>query len=350
MLLPTSELAVLLILALSVVAWGSWTSMFNVAKKWRFELFYYDFALGFALAAVLAAFTLGSWDSSDLTFQDNFLLAGRRSMVWVAGAGILLGIADLFLLAGATVSGTGVAFMLAFGVLVAINTVWELSVNTRLNLVLASSGAAMALVAVVLAALAYRWRLSDEEHEEEVALRTDPRAKKNVPPKPSTRSGPVLAVLAGIVLALFLRTLGNGITEDGGVGPYGALLLLSVGVVGTTIVFVPFFLYFPLRGGALQVRHYFKGNRKHHLLGLCGGALGGTAMLTLMMAKSAAAAVQPGPVPEYLLSYGAPVVAGIWGMFVWREFAGAVFRVNVMFFVSVVALLAALSLIGVSFL
>jgi len=345
MLLPTTQLAVLLILGLSMLAWGSWTSMFNVTKRWRFELFYYDFAVGFLLAALLAAFTLGSWNARELTFQDNMLLASRRSMVWVVGGGALLGIADLLLLASATLTGTGVAFMLAFGVLVAGNTIWEVSVSNSINMVLATSGMAVAIVAVVVAVVSYRWRLADEENAAAEALRADPRGKKAVP-RPSSRSGPVLAVLAGIGLTVFYRALASGISGDTGVGPYGAILLVAAGLVAVTIVFVPFFLYFPLRGGALQVRHYFKGNRTHHLLGLCAGALGATAILAFMLGRSAAEYAPP--IPVYLLSYGAPVVAAVWGLFVWREFAGAVFRVKIIFFVSIVLLLAAMGLIAVS--
>jgi glucose uptake protein len=269
-------------------------------------------------------------------------------MVWVAGSGVLLGLANLFLLAGATLSGAAVAFMLTFGVLLAGNTLWELSVNSDINLVLATSGVALAVVAAIVALIAYRWRLADQESAEAQALRADPRVKKNVVARPGTLSGPLLAILAGIILVLFFRTVANGISGDNGVAPYGALLLLSVGLVGSSIVIVPFFLYFPVRGGALQVRHYFKGNRTHHLLGLLGGILGGTAILAYMLARTAPPNLQPAPLVSYLLNYGAPVVAAVWGMSVWREFAGAVFRVNVIFFVSVVLLLAAIGITAAS--
>jgi glucose uptake protein len=161
-------------------------------------------------------------------------------------------------------------------------------------------------------------------------------------------AGPFLAVLAGVVLTLFFRVLANGITPDNGVAPYSALLLLAVGVAGASIVFVPFFLYFPVRGGALQIRHYFKGTAKHHLLGLCSGILGGAAVLSYMLARGAPANAQAGPVLSHLLSFGAPVVAAIWGMFVWREFAGAFFRVSVVFVVSVILLVASLGMVAVA--
>ena len=60
-----------------------------MAGKWRFELYYYDFSLGLVVCAVIAAFTLGSMQSADLTFSDNFLIVSRHQMAYAVGAGAL---------------------------------------------------------------------------------------------------------------------------------------------------------------------------------------------------------------------------------------------------------------------
>ena len=52
----------------------------KLSGKWRFELFYWDFAVGIALCAMVAAFTLGSLNSQELTFQDNLLIASRHTI------------------------------------------------------------------------------------------------------------------------------------------------------------------------------------------------------------------------------------------------------------------------------
>ena len=67
MILPISNQATLLLLVVFMACWGSWANTLKLGK-WRFELYYYDFALGFALAAVVAAVTLGSLNSSELSF------------------------------------------------------------------------------------------------------------------------------------------------------------------------------------------------------------------------------------------------------------------------------------------
>ena len=38
-----------------MVCWGSWANTFKVTKKWRYELFYFDYAFGMLLAALVGA-------------------------------------------------------------------------------------------------------------------------------------------------------------------------------------------------------------------------------------------------------------------------------------------------------
>ena len=78
MILPTTFLAAMLLLAVSVLCWGSWMNTLKLSGNWRFELYYIDFALGLALCSLIAAFTFGSANSQDLTFTDNLLLTGYR--------------------------------------------------------------------------------------------------------------------------------------------------------------------------------------------------------------------------------------------------------------------------------
>src|SRR6476620_11552654 len=99
MILPTTYLAAVLLLVLSVLCLGSWQNAQKLAGKWRFELFYYDFSVGVAVAVVIAAFTFGAMNSSDLTFQDNFLIAGYRKMANAAGAGVVFNLGNVLLVA-----------------------------------------------------------------------------------------------------------------------------------------------------------------------------------------------------------------------------------------------------------
>src|SRR5215813_6919162 len=105
MVLPTAPSSTLLLSVLSMIALASWLGTYKLAGKWRYEFYYYDYAFGVVLAAVIAAFTFGSMESSELSFQDNFLIAARRPMASALGAGVLFNFANVLLVAASAVSG-----------------------------------------------------------------------------------------------------------------------------------------------------------------------------------------------------------------------------------------------------
>src|SRR5437868_11324661 len=113
MLLPTTYSAALLLLIVSMFCWGSWANTQKLAGRWRFELFYYDYSFGVLLCAVIAAFTFGSMIPNELTFQDNFLLASKRQMLWGVAGGVVFNLANMLLVAAIAVSGMAVAFPIA---------------------------------------------------------------------------------------------------------------------------------------------------------------------------------------------------------------------------------------------
>src|SRR5438270_356530 len=54
MFLPTTYVAALLLTLLSMFCWGSWANTQKLTGKWRFELYYFDYAFGVLLCAILA--------------------------------------------------------------------------------------------------------------------------------------------------------------------------------------------------------------------------------------------------------------------------------------------------------
>src|ERR1700681_2467680 len=129
MILPTTSQAVLLVLILGLFCWGSWANTQKLAGKWRFELFYYDYSLGVLLCAVAAAFTLGSMNTKELTFQDNFLITGYRNMAFGVAAGMVFNLANLLLVAAISISGMSIAFPLTVGVALIFGIFWNFVAN-----------------------------------------------------------------------------------------------------------------------------------------------------------------------------------------------------------------------------
>ena len=123
MILPASQAATLALLLISLVCSGTWANTLKLAGKWRFELYFSDFALGFALLAVVAAFTGGILASSELTFQENFLVASYRNVAYVILAGIIFNVGNLLLTAIVSTAGMALAFSVACAIALTVATV-----------------------------------------------------------------------------------------------------------------------------------------------------------------------------------------------------------------------------------
>src|ERR1700752_2665177 len=123
MILPASQAATLALLVISLICWGSWANTLKLAGKWRFELYFYDFALGFALLAVVAAFTGGSLASNELTFPENFLVASYRNVAYILVAGAIFNAGNMLLTATISLAGMALAFSVTSAVALTVATV-----------------------------------------------------------------------------------------------------------------------------------------------------------------------------------------------------------------------------------
>ena len=74
----------------------------------------------------------------------------------------------------------------------------------------------------------------------------------------------------------------------------------------------------PVEGAPVTMKQYFAGNMKTHSIGVLGGLIWASGMVVSFMAVGSA-----DPAVSYSLSNAAPVVAILWGVFVWKEFKGA---------------------------
>src|SRR5436305_14374877 len=98
MILPTTYATALLLTIVSMICWGSLANTFKLTKKWRFELFYFDYSFGVLLLALVAAFTFGTM-GDELSFVDNLSIAGKRQMAWAVAAGVVFNLANMLLVA-----------------------------------------------------------------------------------------------------------------------------------------------------------------------------------------------------------------------------------------------------------
>ena len=137
--------------------------------------------------------------------------------------------------------------------------------------------------------------------------------------------GILLAVLAGVLMSLFYRFVAAAMDltdftapRAGMATPYSAFVIFSVGVFLSNFVFNTLVMKRPFVGAPVSYRQYFQGGLSTHLVGVLGGCI--WALGTLF---SYIAAGKAGAAVSYALGQGAPMVAALWGVFVWKEFKGA---------------------------
>src|SRR5262252_7781645 len=84
----------------TMVCWGSWANTQKLAtKEWCFQLFYWDYALGVLLLALILAFTLGSMGSLGRSFLADLAQADESNLVSALLGGTIFNLANILLVA-----------------------------------------------------------------------------------------------------------------------------------------------------------------------------------------------------------------------------------------------------------
>ena len=148
MILPQTYGAALFLMLLSMVCWGSWANTYKLAGRWRFELFYFDYAFGVLLAAVLFAFTAGSLGYDGFSFMDDLMHAGKRQWMFGFIGGVVFNLANMLLVAAISLAGLAVAFPVGIGTALVIGVVWNYAINPQGNAMVLFAGCAVIVVAI----------------------------------------------------------------------------------------------------------------------------------------------------------------------------------------------------------
>src|ERR1700691_3336037 len=110
MFTPSSLNIALLMMITSAVCWGSWANTYKGVKGYRFELFYWDYAVGIFLISIVLALTMRSSGRDASSFLNNLHSADATSMVKAMIGGALFNLASLRLVASIDMAGLAVAF------------------------------------------------------------------------------------------------------------------------------------------------------------------------------------------------------------------------------------------------
>lgn len=313
MFIVNSPLLAVLFCFVTMLCWGSWGNTQKLAAKtWRYELFYWDYVIGMVIFALLIAFTMGSIGEEGVPFLENIASVSAVNWGWILLGGVIFNASNILLSASTSIAGMSVAFPLGVGLSLVLGTINTYIVElgqgvTGTNPVLLFVGVALIVLAIVCNGIA-----SGKIQKEGVS-------------KSMQRRGILLAMAAGVLMSFFYSFVARAMDLEnfaspaaGKATPYTAIVIFSIGVLVSNFVFNTIVMRKPFVGTPVSYKEYFAGNAKTHLVGVLGGCIWclGTALSYIASGKAGASV-------SYALGQGAPLVAAIWGVFIWKEFKGA---------------------------
>jgi len=290
----------------TMLCWGSWANTQKLASKhWQFQLFYWVYSLGVLILSLIFAFTLGSTGTAGRGFLADLALADGSALWSAFLGGVIFNLANILLVAAIDIAGMAVAFPVGIGLALVLGVLTSYLERPEGDPAVLAAGVAFVAAAIVLDAAAYR-KLPAE------GLKT-------------TAKGILLSVAAGVLMGFFYRFVVAAMAPDfsapeaGLLTPYTAVVVFSAGLLISSFLWNTLVMMRPFAGEPVRFADYFrKGDLRLHVVGMLGGIIWNIGMSFSIVASGAA-----GPAISYGLGQGATMIAALWGVFIWKEFAKA---------------------------
>ncbi len=295
---PASFVSALLLTILSAVCWGSWANTYKGTKNYRFELFYWDYIIGVMAISFGLALTMGSTGATGEGFITNLHLANTSNYLYALIGGFVFNIANLLLVAGIDIAGLAIAFPISIGIAVVEGVMLSYILQPKGNALYLAAGVALAIVAILCDALAY-------SH-----LSGSGRAV--------SRKGIVVNVVSGLLMGAFAPFVTKAMTAGHPLTPYSIAALFSVGAFVCCFFVNVYFMRHPLVGEPVNFSGFWPAGARNHGIGIAGGIVWGLGTSFNFVAASFV-----GVAISYAIGQSAPMIAALWGVLVWKEFAGA---------------------------
>lgn len=304
MFTPPDLTIALLMMITSAICWGSWANTYKGVKNYRFELFYWDYAIGIFLISLILALTMGSTGHDSTSFLSNVQSADAMNIVSTLVGGAIFNLANLLLVAAIDMAGLAVAFPVSIGIALVVGTLLNYILQPKGNLVFLAGGVACALIAVILDGKAYA---------------SLAKAGRSI-----SRTSLVLCIVSGVLMGLWSPFTTYGTTRGNALSPYSSVVFLTFGALLSCFVWNIYFMKKPIVGSPVSFSGFFSGPPAGHLLGLAGGVVWGIGtVFNVVAGKSTSFAI------SYAIGQSAPMVAALWGLLAWKEFRGSDSRAKV---------------------
>ncbi|MBO5892812.1 MAG: multidrug DMT transporter permease [Alistipes sp.] len=333
MFIVNSYLLAVVFCFITMLCWGSWGNTQKLAgKTWRYELFYWDYVIGMVLFTLLLGFTMGSIGNEGRPFVEDLMQADRANILSVILGGVIFNASNILLSASVSLAGLSVAFPLGVGLALVLGVIINYIGAPKGDPIMLFTGVALIVIAIICNGIA------------------SGRMNKGSEESKSNRKGIILSMVAGVLMSFFYRFVAKAMDLDnfeqptvGMLTPYSAIFIFSIGVLLSNFIFNTFVMRRPFVGEPVSYKEYFNGSFSTHLVGVLGGCIWclGTAFSYIAAGKAGAAI-------SYALGQGAPMVAAIWGVFIWKEFKGSDKKTDILLAIMFLFFIAGLGAIIIS--
>ncbi len=291
---------------ITMLCWGSWANTQKLVKKhWPFQLFYWDYSIGVVLLTLVLALTMGSFGHEGRSFLSDIRQASGENLGLALWSGALFNIANILLVCAIDIAGMAVAFPIAIGLALVIGVVINYIGVPIGNAWLLFIGVALVALAIIVDAIIYR--------------QADTQQQK------TTAKGILISLTAGVLMGFFYRFLAASMSVNYvdplpmKLTPYTSAFIFSLGLFFSNFIFNTYFMFKPLSGEKTSYGNYFKAaDTKTHFIGILGGVIWSIGLTFNLIAAGPA-----GYAISYGLGQGATLIAALWGVFIWKEFASA---------------------------
>ena len=318
---PHSLTIALLMMITSAICWGSWANTFKGVKNYRFELFYWDYAVGIFLISLVLGHTMGSTGHDANSLMNNIHSADVSNVVSTLVGGAIFNLANLLLVAAIDMAGLAIAFPVSIGIALVVGVISSYALQPRGNAALLGAGVVCAVIAVVLDGKAYG----------SLASAGRSVSKKSI----------ITCVVSGVLMGLWAPFVAHAMTTGNVLGPYSTAVFLTLGALLSCSIWNIYFMKKPLVGEPVNFSDFFRGPASGHILGLLGGVIWGTGMVFNLVAASFT-----GVAISYAIGQSAPMVAALWGVLAWKEFKGAGSKAYIYLFLMFVFYCLAIALVA----
>ena len=295
---------------ITMLCWGSWANTQKLAsKEWRFQLFYWDYAIGVLLLALVLAFTLGSTGSGGRPFLADLRQAEAK---WLGSAflgGVIFNLSNILLVAAIDIAGLAVAFPVGVGLGPGAGRDHDLPGDPNGQRAHARPG---------------RGQHRDRHPAGCAGLQATGRQQAAKRPSRALSSPwrPDCSWVGSIASSpsRWARSIPRrSVLEAGKLSPYTAIVAFSAGLLLSNFLWNTIMMIRPLSGEPVPLGDYFtKGDLRLHAIGILGGVI-----WNIGMSFSIIASTKAGAALSYGLGQGATMVGAFWGVFIWKEFHGA---------------------------